>query len=67
MSTTTYRELMTRMAFEQKRRIASLTFAAIRSGSWTKEESGHDLSLHVLQGLSDGTFAQTLIVPRHQL
>ncbi len=67
MSTTTYREPLTRMAFEKKRRTASLKFAAIRNGSGTKEESGHDLSITVLQRLPDGTPTQTLIVPRHKL
>lgn len=65
MSTTEYRERMTRIAYEKKRKIANLKFAAIRNGRWTKQEFGHDLSITVLQRISDGTVRLTQIIPRH--
>ena len=65
MSTAMYCEPKTRKAFEEKRRIASLKFAAIRNGSWTKEEYGHHLSITVLQRFPDGTVRLTQVIPRH--
>ncbi|BFM07325.1 hypothetical protein [Halioxenophilus aromaticivorans] len=65
MSINECREPIARLAYEKKRKIASLKFAAIRNRCWTKEEFGHDLSVVVLQRLPDGTVRLTQIIPRH--